>query len=184
VGVRQGVGRNHELQVDPSQLVSAQYPYLSPLDVRQGLQSSDQQSELFDPYSIIINKHLEGTFEGFDPDRKFIDNLFRSYNIYNLSTDFIIDYLNVLPGTLFLLNETRENIFIINYDYYIELELNDLGKIDKIKFNGYNIIKYSELSDPFKHVIPTNCLHLIYKINDEFNIAYFINQKYEKRFYC
>ena len=137
------------------------------------------KEKIVDPFSIIINKHLEGTIIGTDNDRKFIDNTGKKYNIYNSSTDFIIDCFNVYPGGLFLLNDTKDIIIIINYDFYIEIHINNF-KIRKIKYNGYEILRYAEISDPFKHVIPTNCVHLIYKINDEYNISYFINNKYEE----
>ena len=138
------------------------------------------KKKLLDPYALIINKHINGTFEGDDDDKIFIDSDCNKYTIFNSSKDFVLNYFNVCAGDLFLFNKENKKIIIINFDYYIYIQLKDNNFIKEIKFNNYKIEKYSELSDPFKYVIPTNCLHLIYKTDsNEYNITYFINNNYE-----
>ena len=70
--------------------------------------------------------------------------------------------------------DTEKNIYIINYNYYIHQKLNN-NKIIEIKYNNYTVIKYDEVDEPFKNIIPTNCFNLIYKKDRQYNITYFIN---------
>ena len=101
--------------------------------------------------------------------------------MYRSSTNYILDLFNVCPGTIYFLNINKKKILIISNEYYVKLIL-DNNKIIKLFFNNHEILKYKEFDIPFKYVIPNTCLHLIYedKDNNEYNIIYFINNKYDK----
>lgn len=119
----------------------------------------------------IINENsisLDSDLYGFiNPNPKPIPNLF-------------LDLFNVNNETLFLFgkNHNVAQIFIITFENIIKLVIDKDKKIKTIYINNNEVIKYHDLNETFKYIIPTNCLHFIYKINDDYNVTYFVNNEY------
>ena len=49
---------------------------------------------------------------------------------------------------------------------------NTSTSIKDIRYNNCYVIKYNDIVEPFKYVIPTNCFHFIYKQNNIYYITY------------
>lgn len=95
----------------------------------------------------------------------------KDYELISLNSVFY-QLLNLTENSIILKQDNK--IYILEYNFYIYIELIE-NKINKIYFNGNKILKYDKINEPFKKFIPTNCFHLIYKIDDQYNITYFLN---------
>ena len=105
-----------------------------------------------------------------------------SININNIN-NMIIKLLNINPSCFIFSvpNENNQYIYIINNNYYIKLKLNN-NKIIQIEYSNHEVIRYDDVVEPFKNMIPINCFHLIYKKDGQYNITYFINNDLQKMF--
>ena len=83
----------------------------------------------------------------------------------------------------YILNsEQNDLIYIITSEFIIKLNIiikKSSYYIDKIEYNNNIVIKYKDITAPFKYIIPRNFIYLIYKSNNIYNITYFINSKLE-----
>jgi len=117
----------------------------------------------------------------------FINFLLEKHNIvldkqlpmYNIVIDnsYINKLLNITSSNIILIHDI--NIYILNFNYYITLEL-DTDKfpdfyIKNIFYNNNKVILYDEINKPFKKLIPLNCFHMIYEKDNQYNVSYFIN---------
>jgi len=134
---------------------------------------SKNNQELFIKY-LLSNLDI---FKNLDSIK---DLLFKKHNI---SINSIINYESIDGIFNKLLNiksysiifKHNNMLYIVNYEYYLILELDENNNIQEIYYNDNKVIKYNDINEPFKNMIPTNCFHLIYKKNNQFNITYFIN---------
>jgi hypothetical protein len=135
----------------------------------------DTKTELVKSYLVLLKKHFIN-INKIDDYTINIDEII--YYFIDPTYNLVLDLFNVNNETLFLYNIDQLYIYIISFENKIKLILNKDNKIDKIIINDCEVFKYQDLNEVFKYVIPTTCLHLIYKINDEYNITYFVNNKY------
>jgi len=134
----------------------------------------------------IIKSHLDNNIE-YNQDTKVITIEYNNYDIININNNKIIKYFNIIPRSICLLNHDNNDIYIFNNKLYIQFicEYKDLQyKINHIKINNKDVIKYDKIIYPFKHVIPKNSFHLIYRKNYIYYITYLINhQNIRNKFY-
>jgi hypothetical protein len=146
----------------------------------------DNKDKLFESNLILLKKYFTDIKIKIDEDDDTtiieLDKI--DYKLINPSKTLRLNIFNVNNETLFLkkINPKEHEIYIISYEYKIKLILEkkkgSIYKINKIFLNDIEVIKYKDLNEAFKYVIPTNCVHLITKINDEYNILYFVNNEY------
>jgi hypothetical protein len=131
----------------------------------------------------LMKKYISDiTFDGsnniFINSQKFIsirledNNLLRYlFDIYDNSY-YLINELTTNPRSIYIINE---NMCVnINCDILdIKKSVDKNIRINSIKYNNNEVIKYQDLNLPFKNVIPTNCFHLIYNLNNIYHITYF-----------
>jgi hypothetical protein len=75
-------------------------------------------------------------------------------------------------------SEKKREIYIILEKSYIRMNINIDNHIEKIFYkhilhNEIEIIKYNNIKYPFKYVIPIHCFHIVYELDNEYNIIFF-----------
>jgi len=146
----------------------------------------DNKDKLFESNLILLKKYFTDIKTKIDDnDGTTIIELDKiNYKLINPSKTLRLNIFNVNNETLFLkkINKKEHEIYIISYENRIKLIMEkkpgSIYKINKIFLNDIEVIKYKDLNEAFKYVVPTNCVHLITKINDEYNILYFVNNEF------
>ena len=148
---------------------------------------------------IILKKHFDNYSFNIENNTININN--ENYNYIKYNTVDISDLsLMINKDNILLLNTNKTDLLIIDNNNYIKLIIEPIDTknnrkyikinikikyvdnsittnfiIKEIFFNNNSVIKYNELNEPFKYIIPMNCSKLIYKINDTYHITYFCN---------
>jgi len=129
---------------------------------------------------IIKNKNILTNFKEiisvYDKPNNF-NSIISNTDIFFKLNLFIHKLLNLNEDTFIFHNKEQNKIIIININYYIILELSIANNITKIFYNNNEVLNYDEITEPFVNIIPINCFHFIYKINEQYHITYFVNNK-------
>jgi hypothetical protein len=101
-------------------------------------------------------------------------------NIYLINRNIILtEQLNVnIECNLYIINKNR----CIKFDAEFQKKEKYIYtfNIKCIKYNNNYVIPYSDINLPFKYVIPTNCFHFIYNVNNIFHITFFHSYIYRE----
>jgi len=148
-------------------------------------------SEIVFNITNLIKLHINKEIT-FNLDTNLITINHENYFQINFTNDNIIKkYFNIIPGTVFLLNENYNDIYIFNKDTYFQLFYNieiisdeEFNcEINNIKIKNNNDIKYNDIIYPFKYIIPKNIFNIIYKKSDIYYIVYFVNENQPSEFH-
>ena len=145
----------------------------------------------------LIKKYFGDEIISDDETNKRKNDMFK----INKNDFFVLNKINILNNlfnnnshSLFLFEDTYDNktyihmltddfiltfdIDCIFFDTYSKITL--ISKIKKIYFNRNEIIKFSEIIEPFKYIIPVCGINLIYMNNNNYYITYFNNHNLSK----
>jgi len=130
----------------------------------------------YDIFKIIPNYNEENSIT--------IDYInYKKIETINFNNLFKKDDLNLLIPSVINTNfkiyqvfNDRKNYIEYNCNLILQTESNIEFNISKIFFNGNEVIKFKSVIFPFKYLIPNTGLNFIYKKNDIFNVAFYMQK--------
>ena len=128
---------------------------------------------------VLLNKHFNDIDIQYDYV-KINNNTFHNIQLdkQHVLTKTFCKFTNYIV----LFSEDKKILYILTNDYKMKFEMTNELKDDtmiyhitKITYNDNDVIKYEDVTAPFKYIIPRNFIYLIYMSNNVYNVTYFIN---------